>query len=124
MATGLSYQIRLQNCAFYAHHGVLPEETSMGQRFFVDAVLQVKTETDIGDDQIEGTVHYGEVFAVIERLVVGQNRKLIEALAMDIAKALRAEFPAITHASITVRKPSSPIEGILDFVEVTVCDPQ
>ncbi|EFL90415.1 dihydroneopterin aldolase [Ahrensia sp. R2A130] len=124
MATGSKYQIKLQNCAFYAHHGVLSEETRMGQRFFVDAVLQVETEADIAEDQIEGTVHYGEAFAVIERLVTKQTRKLIEALASDIAKGLRAEFPAISHASITVRKPSAPIEGILDYVEVTVCDPQ
>ena len=124
MGVGSKYEIRLQNCAFYAHHGVLSEETQMGQRFFVDAVLQVETAIDIAEDRIEGTVHYGEAFEVIEKLVVGQNRQLIEALALDIAKGLRAEFPQITHASITVRKPSAPIAGILDYVEVTVCEPR
>ncbi|MEN0041175.1 MAG: dihydroneopterin aldolase [Pseudomonadota bacterium] len=124
MSTGSTYQIRLQNCAFYAHHGVMQEETSLGQRFFVDAVLQVQTDADITEDEIEGTVHYGEAFAVIERLVTSNTRKLIEALASDIAKGLRSEFPQITYAAITVRKPSAPIAGILDFVEVTVSDPQ
>ncbi|MGO7748671.1 dihydroneopterin aldolase, partial [Rhizobium ruizarguesonis] len=36
-----TYKIKLQNCAFFARHGVNDEEEFLGQRFFVDAELDV-----------------------------------------------------------------------------------
>lgn len=119
-----TYEITLKNCAFFAHHGVYEEETKLGQRFFVDAKLSVDPKGALEEDRILGTVHYGEAFAVIEKIVTGQNRYLIETLALDIAKGLCSEFKQITHAQITVRKPNAPVPGILDHVEVTVCYPQ
>ncbi|MEE9375704.1 MAG: dihydroneopterin aldolase, partial [Rhizobiaceae bacterium] len=110
-------------CSFYAYHGVLKEEEELGQRFYVDATLEVDSTGALEEDSIEGTVHYGEVFAVIERLVTTQRRALIETLALDIAKQLCKDFKLIRQARITVRKPNAPIAGILDYVEVTVCHP-
>lgn len=116
----MSYTIRLQNCAFFARHGVLPEETSIGQRFYVDAELMVEDTGAVEADEIEGTVHYGEVFASIEANVTGPPVKLIEHLAFRIGTAILHDFPLVECAAITVRKPSAPIEGVLDHVEVTV----
>ena len=115
-----SYIIRLANCAFFARHGVMDEEEFLGQRFFVDAELEIDPGRALEDDDIEATVHYGEVFKAIEEIVTGKRRYLIEALALDIGKALTARFPQIGLARITVRKPNAPIPGILDHVEVTV----
>ena len=109
-----SYTIRLANCAFFARHGVHDEEEFLGQRFFVDAELEVDPGDALQTDDIEGTVQ------VIEEIVTGKRRYLIEALAMDIAKALTARFAQIRLARITVRKPSAAVPGILDHVEVTV----
>ncbi|RUX35071.1 hypothetical protein EOA33_36345, partial [Mesorhizobium sp. M4A.F.Ca.ET.050.02.1.1] len=36
------YVIRMKNCAFFARHGVLDEEETLGQRFYVDAALTVE----------------------------------------------------------------------------------
>lgn len=119
-----TYTITLKNCAFFAHHGVFEEETKLGQRFFIDATLEVDPKGALEHDSIEGTVHYGEAFAVIQELVTSRNRYLIETLALDIAKGLRSTFPQITHATITVRKPNAPVPGILDHVEVTVRHPE
>ena len=119
-----SYEITLKNCAFFAHHGLYEEETKLGQRFFVDATLKVQPDGALEEDRMEGTVHYGEAFEVIRRLVTTQNRYLIEALALDIAQGLCSAFPQVVHACVTVRKPNAPVPGILDFVEVTVCHPE
>ncbi|MDF1607431.1 dihydroneopterin aldolase [Hoeflea sp. YIM 152468] len=114
------YTIRLVNCAFFARHGVHDEEEVLGQRFFVDAELEVERGDALDKDRIEGTVHYGLAFKVIEEIVTGKRRCMIETLAFDIAKALSARFPQIRMARITVRKPSAPVPGILDHIEVTV----
>ena len=73
---------------------------------------------------IDGTVNYGEAFEVIEKIITGERRFLIEALALEVGKALTARFPQIKRAEITVRKPNAPVPGVLDHVEVTIVWPQ
>ncbi|MCF6101546.1 dihydroneopterin aldolase [Mesorhizobium muleiense] len=118
------YIIRMKNCAFFARHGVLDEEETLGQRFYVDAALTVEPGRALVDDAIEDTVHYGVAFGVIEKIITGERRFLIEALALEVARALTARFPQIKKAEITVRKPNAPVPGVLDHVEVTVAWPQ
>ncbi|WP_309084425.1 dihydroneopterin aldolase [Chelativorans sp.] len=118
------YVIRLKNCAFFARHGVLDEEERLGQRFYVDAELAVEPGTALADDSIADTVDYGVAFSVIEEIVTGRRHFLIETLALAIAQGLCERFPQITRAAITVRKPSAPVRGVLDHVEVTVEWPQ
>ena len=122
--TVTNYQITLKNCAFFARHGVHSEEAVLGQRFFVDAVLQVSPGVALENDDIEGTVHYGEVFALIEEMVTGTRRYLIESLALEVAKAVCQQFELVTFAEITIRKPNAAVPGIFDYVEVTVSWPQ
>ena len=116
----MQYKIRLENCAFFARHGVYSEEETLGQRFFVDAVLLVEAGDGLDNDNIEDTVDYGTVFIQIEKIVTGTRRYLIEALALDIAKALLNTYNNIQHAEITIRKPNAPVQGILDYVSVSV----
>ncbi len=124
MNTARTHIITLKNCAFFAHHGVMEEETRLGQRFYVDAVLWVQASEPLSTDKIEATVHYGEVFTLIEEIVTGQTFQLIEALADTIAQQICRDFPLVRNAAITVRKPSAPIAGVLDYVEVTVSHPE
>jgi dihydroneopterin aldolase len=118
------YLIRMKNCAFFARHGVYDEENALGQRFYVDAELTVDPGEALETDAIEGTVDYGTAFQVIEKIITGKRRFLIEALALDVAKALLERFPQIRQAAITVRKPNAPVPGVLDHVEVTLVWPQ
>lgn len=118
------YQITLKNCGFFARHGVYNEEETLGQRFFVDAVLTVDGGNALQEDSLEGTVDYGAAFSVIERIIHGKRRYLIEALALEAAQALCEEFPTVASAEITIRKPNAPVQGVLDYVEVTVRHPQ
>jgi dihydroneopterin aldolase len=101
-----TYTITLQNCAFFARHGVHDEEVVAGEA--------------LESDSINDTVNYGIAFTVIEQIVTGKRRYLIEALALDIAKGLCETFPQIRRAKITVRKPNAPVPGVLDFVQVSV----
>ncbi|MCL6708089.1 dihydroneopterin aldolase [Pseudomonas sp. R2.Fl] len=114
------YTITLKNCAFFARHGVYPQEEVLGQRFFVDAELDVEAGNSLELDVLDNTVNYGIAFTEIEKVVLGTRRQLIEALALDIARMLLDRFAPIRRARVTVRKPSAPIQGVLDYVEVSV----
>lgn len=118
------YLIRMKNCAFFARHGVHDEEEALGQRFYVDAVLSVDPGQALEEDSIEATVDYGVAFKVIEKIITGERRFLIESLALEVAKALTSRYPQIGRAEITVRKPNAPVPGVLDHVEVTVVWPE
>jgi len=118
------YTITLRNCAFFAHHGVYSEEESLGQRFFVDAVLTVEGGNSLANDDLEGTVDYGQAFKAIEKIVKGKRKYLIESLALEIGKSLCKKFRMIQSASITIRKPNAPVRGVLENIEVTVVHPQ
>lgn len=115
-----SYTITLKNCAFFARHGVYPQEEVLGQRFFVDAELEVEAGNSLELDELDNTVNYGIAFQEIEKVVIGTRRRLIEVLALDIARMLLGRFPPIRRAKVNIRKPSAPIQGVLDYVEVSV----
>lgn len=116
----MQFTIRLENCAFFARHGVYSEEEKLGQRFFVDAVLKVDAGEGLVNDDIDETVDYGVAFSLIEKIVTGTRRYLIESLALDIAKAMLSSFVNVQHVEITIRKPNAPVMGILDYVAVSV----
>lgn len=118
------YTITLRNCAFFAHHGVYSEEESLGQRFFVDAVLTVDGGNSLMLDELEGTVDYGKAFKAIEKIVKGKRKYLIESLALEIGISLCKKFRMIQSAEITIRKPNAPVQGVLENIEVTVVHPQ
>lgn len=114
------FQVTLKNCAFYAHHGVFEQEKALGQRFFVDVVMDVEARDALVSDDIEQTVHYGLAYELVENIVTGSRRNLIETLANDVALGLVAWSPMIRRVEVAIRKPSAPIAGILDYVEVRV----
>lgn len=115
-----TYTITLKNCAFFARHGVHDEEEFLGQRFFVDAEMEVDQGRALAEDNIEDTVHYGMVFNEIEKIITGRRRYLIEALALEIAQSLCHTFSQIRRIRISIRKPNAPVAGVLDYVQVSV----
>lgn len=114
------YSITLKNCAFFAQHGVMPEEERMGQRFYVDAILLIDSEDVLKNDDLSAGVDYGAAYHVIEEIVTKRRFRLIEALAYAIGETLCKRYPAIQSVEIAVRKPSAPVAGLLDHAEARV----
>lgn len=89
-----TYTITLQNCAFFARHGVHDEEEFLGQRFFVDAELDVVAGEALESDLINDTVNYGIAFTVIEQIVTGKRRYLIEVPGARYRQGALRDIPA------------------------------
>lgn len=114
------FEIRLKNCAFFGYHGVLAAEKELGQRFFVDVHVRMDKPARIEADDLSVSVDYGQIFKLVKAQVEEQRYDLIETLAHFIGQDICREFAVIHSAIVTVRKPSAPIQGQLDFAEVTV----
>jgi 7,8-dihydroneopterin aldolase/epimerase/oxygenase len=112
--------IRLHNAVFYAYHGVLSDEQTLGGKFEVDVDLHVDLARGARTDSLQRTVNYERVYDAIKQLVLGKKYRLIEALAETIADGLLSEFKRVQKVVVRVRKPSAPVKGVIDYVEVEI----
>lgn len=114
-------EILLEGMRFYGYHGVHPEELKLGQRFIVDVALAVDLRKAGRRDELAETVSYSAAFAEVRRVVEGEPRRLIEAVAEEIAAAMLALDQRVQRVRVRVAKPEAPVKGsILDAVAVQI----
>ncbi|PAV28586.1 dihydroneopterin aldolase [Virgibacillus profundi] len=113
-------KISLNNMQFYGFHGLLPEENKLGQRFNVDVELFVDLQKPGKTDDMNDSVHYGQVYEVVQEIVEGKAKNLIEAVAESIAASLLTSFELLNGCTVKVIKPDPPIPGHYQSVAVEI----
>ena len=110
--------LRIRNMAFFAYHGLFPEEARLGQRFEVDVEIfgdfrgmAHQAQPDVAD--------YPQVYALVERVMTQERYGLVEALADRIAEVLQNELK-LNQLLVRVRKPHPPLPAHFDGIEVEV----
>lgn len=111
-------KIFLNKLEFYAYHGVFPEENKLGQRFFVDLILEADLKRAAETDHINETVDYGELYEVVRQVVEGSPRRLVEKVTDEIASAILSTFSIVKTCTVKVTKPDPPIAGHYQSVAV------
>lgn len=112
--------IKLTGMAFFGYHGDEPEETKLGQRFYIDVEMGLDLSKVGETDALEDSVNYVAVYSLVKERAEGGPYKLLERLAGVINHDILAQFPLVEKVTTTVHKPGSPIPGILDDVSVTL----
>lgn len=112
-------RITLKNMVFFGYHGVLPAEGELGQRFQIDVDLGLHLAPAGQADDLNLTVSYAAVFAIVKDITENRRFQLIEALAETVAGEILSRFP-VEQVAVTVRKPSAPVAGIFDYAEVAI----
>ena len=113
-------RIVMKNLSFFGYHGVMEEEKTLGQKFFLDIEIYADLSKAGRTDEVLDTIHYGEVYEVIKDIVENDRFKLIEALAENIAENVLEKFEKIEEINILVKKPEAPIPAIFDHVGVEI----
>ncbi|MBW5449004.1 dihydroneopterin aldolase [Cohnella sp. CFH 77786] len=108
----------LKRMVFFGYHGVYPEENKLGQKFYVDLDLRLDLSKAARSDEVEDTVNYAEIHALVKKIVEGTPVKLIEALAEKIASAILGTYTIISEAAVAVTKPNPPFDITFDGVTV------
>ncbi|MDW7738583.1 MAG: dihydroneopterin aldolase [Bacillota bacterium] len=111
-------RIVIEGFVCYAYHGVLPEETSLGQEFQVS----IELGTDLSkhsSDRIDQVPDYRKAVVIIEEVMYGETCQLLETLACRIADRL-LKLEGISEATVEVRKPNPPIPGIQGGIGVII----
>jgi len=114
-------KIELKDMKFYAYHGVLPQETTVGNHFIVNLTLTVPIGKAVESDQLEDTINYAEIYQIVKE-EMGIPSKLLEHAAGRILKGLKSKFPQITETELTVTKLNPPFGGDLHSASVILID--
>ena len=114
-----NFTISLNNIIVYGFHGVHQEEKTLGQRFEIDLEYRLANPPFPWKDDERATVSYVNAHKIVSRVCAEKSFNLIETLGNRIIEEMRSRY-SIDLIIVRVRKPSVPIQGILDYVEVEV----
>ena len=77
--------ISLENLVFAGNHGLTPAEQKRKQRFSVGIWLELDLQRAAASDDLQYSVDYQEIKDIVQSVIEGKSRKLIETLAEGIA---------------------------------------
>jgi dihydroneopterin aldolase len=102
-------KIHLTGLAFFGFHGVMRQESEIGQRFIIDLTCGLDLQRAGRSDSIRDTVSYADIYSTVAAAFAERRFHLIEALAQNVVDRLFSHFPAFDWVRLTVRKPSAAI---------------
>jgi dihydroneopterin aldolase len=115
----MSDRIALTGLRARGRHGVFDFERANGQEFAVDVVLELDLDRPARSDDVEDTVHYGELAERLVEVIGGEPVNLIETLAHRLAGVCLKDG-RVNAATVTVHKPQAPIPYTFADVAVTI----
>ena len=112
--------IRVARIAIFGRHGLLPEEATLGQRFYISLDARLDLAPAGRTDDVARTVSYTDLTAIAVSIGTERRFDLIEALAEAIAGTILARFPVLDAITVRIDKPSAPVPAILDGICVEI----
>ena len=116
----MSDAIFISGLLVHAHHGVMPHESKVGQRFVIDLELFADLQESSRTDRLADTVSYSAIVEAASAAFTARSYRLVEAAAGAVADAVLSAFPRVASVRVTVHKPHAPIAAIFNDVGVTV----
>jgi dihydroneopterin aldolase/2-amino-4-hydroxy-6-hydroxymethyldihydropteridine diphosphokinase len=113
-------EIRIENLEVFANHGVLPEETRLGQKFLISLTMYQSTRKAGKTDALENSTDYGNVAAFLTDYMKQHTCKLLEAAAEQLANALLTAYPSLKGVALELKKPWAPVGLPLETVSVKI----
>lgn len=112
------FVIALRGVRFFARHGVMAQEKTVGNEFMVDLSVRVPVSDGARRDELEGTVSYADVYEVLSD-VMNVPSATLEHVCLRIAAAIRNRFPGVRGGEVAVTKVAPPISGFSGSASVS-----
>lgn len=113
-------KIKITDLEVFANHGVFPEENVLGQKFLVSATLYTDTRRAGLTDDLNASIHYGEVSAFIDRYLREHTFKLLERTAEALTEELLLHTNGLDKILLEIKKPWAPVKLPLKTVSVEI----
>jgi dihydroneopterin aldolase len=116
----MSDRIEITGIEGFGYHGVLDHEQEEGQLFYADICAELDLEAPSNSDNLEDTVDYGAIVDLVIEDIQSDPCQLIEHLGGRIADRILFEFHKINRITVTIHKPSAPVNGNVLDIAVTI----
>lgn len=113
-------QIIIDGLEVFAKHGVLEEENTLGQKFIVNAILELDLHKAGQEDHLELSVNYAEVCSHISSYMQEHTFSLIETVAEQLSVDLLQKYSLLKGIELEIRKPWAPVGLPLNYVSIKV----
>lgn len=113
-------KIIMKNLGFYGYHGVLKEESKLGQKFFIDVEMYTNLKKAGKTDEVKDTISYAETYEVVKSIVENEKHNLLEKIAQRICDELFINFDRIDEIKVKIRKPEAPVHGMYDYFGIEI----
>jgi dihydroneopterin aldolase len=113
----LADRIFIEGIKFHGYHGLTRMERQVGVRLSVDVSVELSLERSGRSDKVSDTVDYRKVHRRVVEIGQGSSHRLLESYAVSLLDALFDDVPA-DAITVTVRKETPVLEGIVDSVGV------
>ena len=104
---------------FYASHGVLPQENTVGSYYYINLKLKNTFETAAQTDNLKDTISYADIYTKVQEEMKIPS-KLLEHVCERIALRLFNDFPSIEELDIELYKENPPMNACADKIGVSV----
>ncbi len=103
-------KIVLANMCFFSHHGCFEEEQIIGNKFIVNLTVTYNSKRAQKTDNVEDALNYQLLYnEVAAQMRIKSN--LLENVACRILTELRAKFPQMVEAEVSIDKLNPPLGG-------------
>jgi len=109
--------ICLHEVRFYAFHGVMPQERSVGGEFLVSVKVGYPLEKAMISDDVADTLNYAELYELVKKEMM-QPSGLLEHVMGRIVEAIEKAFPEVASVEVKIKKVNPPMGSDCKGAEV------
>ena len=109
--------ICLHEVRFYAFHGVMPQERSVGGEFLVSVKVGYPLEKAMFSDDVADTLNYAELYELVKKEMM-QPSGLLEHVMGRIVEAIEKAFPEVASVEVKIKKVNPPMGSDCKGAEV------
>ena len=101
-------KVWLRRVRFYARHGVMPQERTVGGWFTVTVAVGYDLSRAMDSDDVADTLNYARLYELVSREMAVPSQ-LLEHVAGRIVRAIAEEWPQATSVDLWLDKDNPPM---------------
>lgn len=101
-------KVWLRRVRFYACHGVMPQERTVGGWFTVTVAVGYDLSRAMDSDDVADTLNYARLYELVSREMAVPSQ-LLEHVAGRIVRAISEEWPQATSVDLWLDKDNPPM---------------
>lgn len=103
------FEIKIDNCRFYAYHGVMDHERKAGNEYQLSITVKYPAVSPEKDD-LDNSISYADLYD-IAKIEMATPRLLLETVASSIGRKISSRWTQHLGIEVKITKVTPPISG-------------